>query len=374
MSQNGYRVSDLDVRVRDSDLTGKLSLETKGKRPRLDIDLTTNTLQINNFDVGAWSPVEENSKEATAEKSTPTKSKKRTDKVDDEPLGDLLSPEVLGSFDGRLSVKVSEVLSGKDQLGSGSLLVTLENARFAIDPLELNIPGGSVELALAYAPTKTDVTSEARAHIDRFNYGVLARRIKPETDMAGLLSLDMNLKSRAKNLEVIMHNVQGHLDFAVWPENIEAGVFDLWAVNLMTSVLPQLDSEKKSKINCAVGRFDLKDGRMWDDVILVDTTNMRVKGEGRADFKTEKIKLDLKPRAKTPQFFSLATPIKVSGKFSDFNVGMKQGALVGTAIRFVTSPVHVPLRMIAEDNLPADGGAACAEAMQRTRNTPSGNQ
>ncbi len=367
MSENGYRVSDLDVRVRDSDLTGNLSLETKGERPRLDIDLVTNKLQINDFDVGEWSPVAEESETTTAaKKSTPTSSKKTVADKEEESYSDLLSPEVLGSLNGRMSLKVKEVLSGADQLGSGSLLVTLENARFAIDPLVLNIPGGSVELALAYAPSQTDVTGEARAKIDRFDYGVLARRIEPETDMAGLLSLDMDLKSRAENLDVIMHNVHGRLDFAVWPENIESGVFDLWAVNLMTAVLPQIDSAKKSKINCAVGRFDLKDGRMWDDKILVDTTNMRVKGEGRADFKTEKVKLDLKPRAKTPQFFSLATPIKVKGKFSDFGVGVKKGALVGTVIRFVTSPVHVPLRMIAEKKLPADGGAACAEAMKRT--------
>jgi uncharacterized protein involved in outer membrane biogenesis len=210
------------------------------------------------------------------------------------------------------------------------------------------------------------VTGEARAHIDRFDYGILARSINPRTEMAGLLSLDMNLKSRAKNLGVIMHHVDGRLDFAVWPENFEAGVFDLWAVNLMTAVLPRLDSTKKSKINCAVGRFDLEDGLMRDDLIMVDTTNMRVEAEGRIDFKTERVKLNLKPRAKSPRFFSLATPIKVNGKFTDFKIGPKQGALVGTAIRFVTSPVHVPLRMVTQDNLPKDGSAACSEAMNRT--------
>ncbi len=365
VSENGYKISDLDVRVRDSDLIGNLSLETKGERPRLDVDLTTNRLQINDFDVGDWSPVEDEAESAPTTEQTTSASSKKTAGKEEEPYKDLLSPEVLGSLNGRLSVKVKEVLSGTDQLGSGSLLVSLENARFAIEPLILHIPGGSVELALAYAPTETDVTGEARAHIDRFDYGVLARRIKPETDMAGLLSLDMDLKSRADNLDVIMHHVNGHLDFAVWPENIESGVFDLWAVNLMTAVLPEVDSAKKSKVNCAVGRLNLKDGRMTDDKILIDTTNMRVKGEGRADFKSEKVKLDLTPRAKTPQFFSLATPIKVKGKFSDFGVGVKKGALVGTAIRFVTSPVHVPLRMIAEKKLPADGGSACAEAMKR---------
>ncbi len=366
MSASGYRVSGLELRVRDSDLTGNLSLQTKGTRPRIDVELTTSQLQINDFDVGEWSPLTAESESAgvTAARAT-APGQTAAASVAGEPFRDLLSPEVLGSLDGRLSLNVGEVLSGGDKLGSGYMLLTLDNARFVIDPLRLNIPGGSFELALAYAPTGSDVTAEARAHIDRFDYGVLARSIDPRTEMAGLLSLDMNLKSRAENLGVIMHHVDGRLDFAVWPENFEAGVFDLWAVNLMTAVLPRLDSTKKSKINCAVGRFDLEDGRMHDDLIMVDTTNMRVEAEGRIDFKTERVKLNLKPRAKRPQFFSLATPIKVNGKFTDFKIGPKQGALVGTAIRFVTSPVHVPLRRVTQENLPMDGGAACSEAMKR---------
>jgi uncharacterized protein involved in outer membrane biogenesis len=175
----------------------------------------------------------------------------------------------------------------------------------------------------------------------------------------------MSLQSRAGHLGVIMHHVNGHLDFAVWPQNVETGLFDLWAVNLMTALLPRLDSAEKSKVNCAVARLNLEDGQMREEIILVDTTNMRVKGEGRIDFRNERVKLNLKPRAKKPQFFSLATPVKVNGTFTDFAIGLKPGALLGTAIRVVTSPVHVPLRMATQDNLPADGGAACSEAIQR---------
>jgi hypothetical protein len=73
----------------------------------------------------------------------------------------------------------------------------------------------------------------------------------------------------------------------------------------------------------------------------------------------------LAPKAKRPEFFSLATPIKVEGSFSDFGIGINPGSLIGTAIRFTTSPVFVPLQRFFLENESADGEGACAAAMHR---------
>ncbi len=260
---------------------------------------------------------------------------------------------------------VGQVLSGQDMLGSGSLTARLEKGRLSLAPLVLNIPGGSLELSTAYEPTETQVTAELSALIERLDYGILARRVDPETDMAGWLSLDMDIKTRGENHRSIMHHADGHLDFAIWPEDFEAGIFDLWAVNLMTAVMPKLDSKPASVVNCAVGRFDLKDGQLTQDAILIDTSRMQVTGEVEVSFKTEEVHMVLGAKAKKAQLFSLETPIKVDGKFSDFEVGTPGGAIFGTTVRFVTSPIHVPFRRLFTKAVPADGQSACTTAMER---------
>jgi len=221
-------------------------------------------------------------------------------------------------------------------------------------------------MTLAYEPTDTDVGAEATAKIDRFDYGVLARRIDPETDMGGLLSLDLALKSRAPGPDALMQHAGGRLDFAIWPEDLEAGVFDLWAVNLVLAILPSLDEESTSRVNCVVGRFNLEDGRMRPDAILLDTTYMRVNGKGEVNFQTEAVDLTLKPRPKRPQFFSAATPVVVHGTISDFGVGVTPHALLGTVVRQLGSVVIVPLQWIVRGKLPADGADVCAGAMRRS--------
>ena len=362
LKKSGYYLNDLKVRVNQSHMTGKMSLVTQKQPPFLDIDLTTPTLQINDFRVGDWSPVESTNEADRQE--TADKAPAATVSGEQEELA-ILTPEFMRKLDARFDLKVQQVLSGEDTLGSGGLAAGLEKGRFFVDPLQLNIPGGSVNIAFVYEPTETDAWLEARANIEELDFGILARRIKPETEMGGWLSLDIDLNSRAESLETIMHHANGIIDFAVVPENLEADLFELWAVNLLTSVLPQLDSEKTSKVNCAVFRFDIKDGMMTSDAIFADTTKMQVGGEAKVNFKTEEVYLAMAPKAKKAEFFSLATPIQVKGTFTDYKIGVKPGGLIGTAVRFITSPVVVPIQRAFTEKVAADGKAACSEAMHR---------
>jgi len=363
INAEGYQLSNLGVNVGTSHLTGKARLTTTQERPRLDVDLTTHRLQMNDFDLGQWSAVEEkeNSEQLEEEKKFPESIKENTDQIQT-----LLNPEVMGALNAELALKVDEVLSGKDTLGSGSVYVKLEKGRLAIQPLRLSIPGGLVDLAFTYQPTGKEVMGEAFAKINNFDYGILARRIDPDTTMKGLLSLDIKLDSHGPDYKLILGNMNGKIDFGIWPQDLEAGIFDLWAVNLLLALLPQVDKGESSKVNCVIGQFDLKDGVLKEHKMMIDTTRMRVKGEVRANFKTQEIYVYAKSSGKRPEFFSLATPVEVKGKFQDFQPGVAPGGLIGSVIHFITSPLHVPLRRLLNEDLPPEGHDVCAGSFERT--------
>ena len=139
-----------------------------------------------------------------------------------------------------------------------------------------------------------------------------------------------------------------------------AGVFDLWAVNLLVALVPAVDPEKQSKVNCAVGRCVLNDGVLVERRLVLDTTRMRVVGEGRVEFDDERLRLRMKPRAKTAQFLSLATPIEVVGPFDSFRIRVSPGDVVETVTRLATSVVWVPLQKLFGKRIPKDGGDVCA--------------
>ncbi len=365
IASSGYEVPDLTLRIGDSTLNGRGSLGTTGARPRLDMELSAPRVQLNDFRLEGWSLVDK--KEKTPAKTVSVEQMRAQAKQAAAQGQKLLSPEVLRSFDAALNVAVEEVLSGVDKLGSGTLKAQLIDGKFVLDPAKVNVPGGSARIALSYLPTETDVAVQANVQVDRFDYGILARRIKPGTDMQGLFSLQMNLEAHPKTLDALMQHANGRIDFAVWPRDFKSGIFDLWAVNLFVALLPAVDPASESKINCAVGRFDLRDGKLTQDEILMDTSRMRVNGVGKVDFATEELAFRLAPKAKSPQFFSLATPVQVSGKITDFKIGVAGSDVLETVGRFLTSVFVVPIEMLTQKDLPRDGADVCANAMRQTR-------
>ena len=93
----------------------------------------------------------------------------------------------------------------------------------------------------------------------------------------------------------------------------------------------RVDPASASRINCGIGHFTLTDGVLTDRGILLDTTRVRVRGTGRVDFRDESIAMRLQPQPKQAQFFSLATPIEVSGSVTDPKIGVNAGDVLATA-------------------------------------------
>jgi hypothetical protein len=367
-SERGYEVPDLELRVGESRLKGRGSYTTAGERPRVDVALTAPRIQLDDFKFGSWSPFEKKKQDQPEKKLTVEEMRAKAKEAAAEGQK-LLSRQTLTRLDAYLDVQVDEVLSGTDRLGSGSLHAQLAQGRLDFGPAKVNVPGGSALLSAAYEPSDTDVAVQMRIEVDRFDYGILARRIKPGTDLQGLFSLNFQLDSRAPTIDALMAHADGRVDFAVWPRNMRSGIFDLWAVNLFLALVPAVDPAKESKVNCAVGRFDLRDGELTHDAILMDTTRMRVAGEGRVDFDTETMHLRLAPKAKEPQFFSLATPIQVTGKLTDFKVGVAPGGVAETTLRFLTSVFVVPIEKLTKGRPPRDGADVCTNAMRVVQRT-----
>ncbi len=350
-TETGYDLSDLGIKVGSSNLTGNMRYNDSGERPEIDVQLVSNVLQLDDFVIGEWSPEGEDS------------SKEKGD-ISDNKIPSLLSPEALARFNATLSIRMEKVLSGNDLLGSGSLQSTLQDGRFAINPLQLDLANGTAELDFSFYPTETEAEIHLGVIIDRIDLGIISRRIKPEASMGGVLYLNIELDSTAPRLSELMPHAQGHFDLGFAPVNFDASLVDLWAVNLLSALASEVDEEPSSTINCLVASFGMEDGLMQERALFLDTTHMSIEGEANINFKTREFKVKAAPNAKRPEFFSLATPVKVGGSFEDFKIGINKLRLTTTLASFITSPLHVPVRRLFVGERPEDGHEACKMAWQ----------
>jgi uncharacterized protein involved in outer membrane biogenesis len=354
MKKGLIELTDLKLHISSSELTGNMKVDDTGPIPEAAITLQSPMFQINDFVFDKWSPFRDE-EEIKVDKEEDKTQEATGDEVKyAEKALEFFSPEFLEKFNASITVSADKVLSGEDQLGSGKISVSLKDGRISFDPLKLDVPGGSLSMSMSVKPGRESAEASLQVEVKNFDFGILARRADPKTNMGGIINIDIDLKSSAKDFTELLDNGNGYFDFSAKPENLQAGIMDLWAVNVISAIVSQ-SVKGQSHIEYLVGRWSMKDGYLEPDVFVIDTTRMRICGKGGVDFNTRKLKLEVAPAPKKPEFFSLATPINVQGDFSDFGLGIAPGGLIGTGIKFAISPIQVTLQTLFDKPIPADG-------------------
>jgi uncharacterized protein involved in outer membrane biogenesis len=346
-------LSDIKLYVSESELIGSMKVDDTGPTPEAIIILHSPLVQINDFVFDDWSPFQEVEETAEAVKDTAVSEVEKKGARAEKVL-ELLSPESLKKLNANITISADKVLSGEDQLGRGKLSAGLKDGRISLDPFNLEIPGGSLSMSMSVKPGRESAEASLQVAVKNFDFGILARRADPKTNMGGVINIAVDLTASANDFTELLAHGNGYFDFSAKPENLQAGIMDLWAINVISAIVSQ-SVKGKSHIEYLVGRWGMQDGNLTPDVFVIDTTRMRICGKGEVDFNSRKLKLEVAPAPKKPEFFSLATPVNVQGDFSDFGLGIAPGGLVGTGIKFVISPIQVTLQTMFDKPIPADG-------------------
>lgn len=354
-------LKSMDTGVGESSLQGSMLIDMAAAVPFAILDLSSERIQLTDFDTGDWTAQDETAAVSAAEEPAESSA----EKGDDSPTEhqELLSQEALTRANASLSIKVAELLSGEDRLGNAELKISLQDGRIQIDPLHLQLSQASLQLQASLKPGRRASDATLRLRIDNFDFGVLTRISNPQSEAGGTVNVDVDVSASASNMRSILSGANGYLDVSAKLENMSSSLVDLWAVNLLSSVVSSaIKDDQEPQINCAISRFRLENGLMTAEQLAVDTSRIRICGEGVISFVDDSFDLVVKPKAKRPEFFSLATPLAVRGKFDDFRIGMKTGVLsLGTtATKFAISPITTPFKRLFKEDLPEDGADICS--------------
>lgn len=357
MTPEGYAMERLRLRVGDSQLGGTGTLDLSGPRPRLDVRISGRSVQLDDF------PLPRKPTEAA-----PTGPRAQGLRVQASRWAGqterLLSASFLRRLDANVEVVAREVFSGSDRLADGALHLALKDGRLRLGPALLNLPGGAMRLTASFDPTGAELAFAVTAAIEHFDYGIIARRLGRTGEVDGKFSLNLDIAGRASSLSTVMRNANGKLDIAVWPKNLRADVFNLWSVNLILTLLPLIDPGGPPEVNCVVGRFDLSNGRLTEDRLIIDTTRVRVSGSGFADLASEELAFVFRPRAKGFALFRLQTPLRVSGTLDKQRFGINQRDLIQSTLRTIASPILLPIERLLLGPNPRNGADICAAPLR----------
>jgi uncharacterized protein involved in outer membrane biogenesis len=358
-NKKGFILKSTDASIGDSHFQTSIVIDTVSAKHLWSINLSSRQLQLKDFALDIIDLQQ-------ADDSTSKTSKQLVDDlIALRPVYRLIDIMQTSKMHFNLNLKVDKLLSEEITLGKARFQLHLRNNAASLNHADIEIPGGNIKASASFKVVNDNLTGDIELTIDKLDYGITARMFNPEATLDGVISTNVDLEIGGNNIMQLLDHASGQLDIAVWPKNTQAAkILDLWATNLYLILLPELN-KKESKVNCLVGLMSLENGKMKEDFFAIDTTKLWIHGNVNVDFDQQKIQLSLFPRSKTARLFSLQSPIRASGSFSDINLNVKVLDLGVTYISFITSPLHVPTRWVFEGKPPKDGSAVCEQFFDR---------
>ncbi len=345
-----YAFEQLDVRLGASALSGRVVADWSAARPSLDAELAGAELRLRDLGV--------NASDAEAEMLALEKADAKA-----SPAPDWIAP--LRRFDARVKLNVERLFAAGELLGSLQAETRLEAGRLHVGPLALREGDralraeGEVDAASAIPAYVLD------AELRDYDLTPLLRSFKLSSQ--GTASFDARAALRSRGLgKDVVSNLSGAFDIASYGAGVGSGAIELMGIDPLGLVLNTLERTRESKINCAVGVFDLDKGVMKSRALFVDTTRLRIVGNFDVDLGMRTLHGAFRPHPKNPRLFNVSTPIDISGTFEQPRVSLATSALPALLIRYSNPYTMFLGTLIETEGAKADGQDDCRAAYART--------
>ncbi len=357
-----FTLSGLDAKIGQSDMTGSFKLGLEGSRPKFDIVLKSNRLDLE--------PYLDDRIAANREHSTPAGGAPGNN---DELLDKPFPIEVLDLADGSLDLMAAELRLPGMNARNLDLKARLQDRVLTVFPSE-----GVFNEGLAKFQARIDGSKAPVADISldgtwtEAHFGNVLREYFDSDVISGYGNASVALTATGRTPRETMDTVGGHAAIYMKDGKISNTYWELIAADLVTSLLPFVGrtAEKEGALNCMASRFDIKDGTADSTVFLVDSSRVTVGGDGTVNLRDETVDFILHPKPKDFSFVSLATPIRINGAFTNPTilpdaVGLAKTAAIGAGSVAMTAinpfALVLPLVSVGSSGDPCPAAIALAE-------------
>ena len=220
--------------------------------------------------------------------------------------------------DADLTLQVGQ-LTWRGQRYSGvEARVALNAGKLRVDPLHALAPGGVVQGTVmadaAMLPPSLAITLQAPG-------------LTLPAPGSGAVELDMALSGTGDGTRALAASATGRVGVALVEGEVPNELLlALIGPALRGAGLPMLEAEGRSRVRCLALRADLKAGLATVSALALDTTRLRLEGDGTVDLGAEQLDMRLRPSVPLGGF-GATVPIRATGAWVAPRVQVERGAI-----------------------------------------------
>lgn len=289
LSEKSYSISDFKAFIQENDLNGSIEINLEGKKPRITADLCSQKLDLRPL------LTKRGNKPGEPEKGSDNLSARRDKVFPDTPL----PLEMLKQMDAEIELKAKQLLLTALFFSDITARMVLENGHLSVNPLKLVTGGGTLDghFDLHLQGNGAQVATVLR--IDQYELGGTLEKMGISDSLHGNVDMKLDIEGRGNSIAELMSGLNGKTMVVMGEGRINQNAVKLLGSDLSSGLLQLLNplkkEEKYTKINCFAGGFDIKNGLAQSSALVLDTSQVRVFGNGKIDFKTEEIDLLFNP-------------------------------------------------------------------------------
>jgi uncharacterized protein involved in outer membrane biogenesis len=358
-----WRYEQMAGKIGASDVAGTVQVDLGGDRPFLTGEIASKLLDI--ADLGPLIGT-------AGEPSAGEKGKRDTGRVlPDSPF----NTERWNTLDADMKITAKTIRREKQlPIENMNTRVTMKNRLLILDPLAFSVAGGSVASVIKLDGQKEPIRASANLRAQKIALGKLFPAAKADSTSKadiGNISASAELTGAGNSVARMLGSSNGKLGLVINGGEISNFIIEAVGIDLWEMLKFKAKGDQPVQIRCGVADFGIKNGLMQTNILVLDTTDTNVIGNGSIDLGKEQLNLTLNPQPKDKSLISLRTPIHIRGTFAQPQIAPDKARLTlkgaGALALAVVNPLLAVVPLI-ETGPGADSD--CGRLIQQANRPP----
>ena len=302
-----WRYDGFTGQVGGSDLAGFAHFTTGKPRPKLEADLRSKRLDLDDlagFIGGAPGDGAGGSAEAARRRAS----------------GKLFPDEAfrldkLNAMDAKVRLRAARIETRTLPVDDMDARLDLAAGVLRLDPLDFGVADGDIRSVIRMDARAKAIRTRADIRASGLTLGKLMPKVKLGENAIGKVGGEIRIDTAGNSVASMLGNAGGDAELGMGEGRISKLLMEMAAIDIAGILKIKLTGDEQIPIRCAWGDFAVKDGVMTPRSLVFDTRDTVILGTGTIDLRRERLALVLKPKTRRFSPLSLRSPLHLEGSF-----------------------------------------------------------
>jgi AsmA family protein len=232
-------------------------------------------------------------------------------------------PAALRRGSSAVQFRAQRVDAGRMTLSTFVLKLNNDHGNLKIAPLSAEIMGGKLNAEIEIDASKEIPTERLQVKINDMQLAQYPRKKAGPPAIEGALSVHIDLTGHGKSLHDAAAGASGTVTASLPGGLVRDSLAELTGIDLRGLGLLLAKDKKEVPVRCGIASFQVQDGTLTAQSLVLDTEPVLIAGEGFVRLETETLDLILRGYPKHVRFLQFRAPIVIHGTLKSPSVGIQ---------------------------------------------------